>query len=499
LAREHSNGFDVIHFASRRIWRTLPLRWWLAYGAAGLLLAHLLPVASWVKDLWLQVIRPNANYLQSALLLGIALAALSAALRRWMLEDRVTNPPGSKDSSSDDHHLLDDVPLRLDGKDELERTEFAETIAPLLVLPANAESIVVAIEAGWGEGKSSALSLIENRLKAHSDNPIIVRFNPWFVHSREQVVRSFFSHLIGAVDLSGEHSGEVVDSLQRYARMFETAVPGPIGTLATGLLADGPIAGSLADEKLALADSLALIGRPIVVMIDDIDRLPADDIRCIFQLVKIVCDFSRVSYLLAFDPVPVDKALRFDGLYKNGREYREKVVQLGIRLPRAMYPVRLAYFDRRIEQRISTWNFQFDVDDLTVLQRAKPLALRACVTPREMKRLLNAWCISCDMLRGEVNAGDVLLMEVLALRFPTVFNAVSHNQRKFAGAGLFSDDYTGTVSVFEELAVDSNEEQRRKQLRDEILKLHTDKSMHAILIDIVSELFPGSIAEETLS
>jgi predicted KAP-like P-loop ATPase len=72
--------------------------------------------------------------------------------------------------------------------------------------------------------------------------------------------------------------------------------------------------------------------RPIVVVIDDIDRLPPEEVRTIFQVVKAIGDFERVGYLLAYDPEPVAKALSFNNTY-DGRLYIEKIIQSSYSLP----------------------------------------------------------------------------------------------------------------------------------------------------------------------
>jgi predicted KAP-like P-loop ATPase len=85
---------------------------------------------------------------------------------------------------------------------------------------------------------------------------------------------------------------------------------------------------------------LGAIDVPIVVLVDEVDRVEDDEIRSIAQLVRSVADFPGISYVLAYDPKRVIQALggaeKDDTLRDErgrGRAYLEKIVQLQIPLP----------------------------------------------------------------------------------------------------------------------------------------------------------------------
>jgi len=58
---------------------------------------------------------------------------------------------------------------------------------------------------------------------------------------------------------------------------------------------------SLAELKRLLAKDMAKLKRPLLIVIDDIDRLTSNEIREVFQLVKANADFPNIIYLLMFD------------------------------------------------------------------------------------------------------------------------------------------------------------------------------------------------------
>jgi predicted KAP-like P-loop ATPase len=86
--------------------------------------------------------------------------------------------------------------------------------------------------------------------------------------------------------------------------------------------------------KDELSDSLARLKVPVLVVIDDIDRLSTDEIREVFQLVKANADFPNLIYLLLFQRNIVSDAL--DAISGNrGAEFLEKIVQVGFHVPQA--------------------------------------------------------------------------------------------------------------------------------------------------------------------
>src|ERR1035437_2995027 len=84
-------------------------------------------------------------------------------------------------------------------------------------------------------------------------------------------------------------------------------------------------------RRAKLQKTLLEVGKPIIVVVDDIDRLSTTEIRDVFKLVRLKASFPNIIYLLAFDRGRVEKALEEDGI--PGRDYLEKILQLAVDLP----------------------------------------------------------------------------------------------------------------------------------------------------------------------
>lgn len=67
---------------------------------------------------------------------------------------------------------------------------------------------------------------------------------------------------------------------------------------------------------------LTAFPHPIVVLIDELDRVESEEIRTVAQLVRSVADFPGVSYLLAYDRERVAQALGGENA-ERGQAYLE--------------------------------------------------------------------------------------------------------------------------------------------------------------------------------
>jgi hypothetical protein len=82
-----------------------------------------------------------------------------------------------------------------------------------------------------------------------------------------------------------------------------------------------------------VADSLKSLPRPILVALDDVDRLAHDEIRLLFQLIKANADFPNIIYLVLAQRSTVIKALE-PIAPGQGDAFLEKIVQVGFDVPR---------------------------------------------------------------------------------------------------------------------------------------------------------------------
>lgn len=334
-------------------------------------------------------------------------------------------------------------------EDELGYRDFAEAIAAGLASRAGDDGLVIAVHGKWGSGKTSAVNMVVDALarreqaKDESARTIVVRFNPWWFSEQKDLTRAFFGEVNASI---GEKlSVGVRDGLRKIAKKVTGATDLVSATLAftpAGMLAK-PIADAIkaAGEEIAderslenvrddLAKALRADTRNIVVIIDDVDRLVADEIRQIFRLVKSVADLPRVTYLLVFDRDIAVRALERPS-DPDGPEWLEKIVQASFDLP----PVAQTDLNRLFVHRLGAIVGDEPVTDVVrwgnILHGAVAPWLR---TARDVGRLANAIAMAWPAVRGEVDIPDFVAIETMRLFEPSLYAFIRSHPEDLTGA-----------------------------------------------------------------
>ncbi len=329
-----------------------------------------------------------------------------------------------------------DTPIRSADEDQLGRAVLVKLIAgELLEAPADA-GFVLSLMGPWGSGKTSVLNLIETEL---GDRAEVLRFDPWLFSGAEQLVTRFFSEL--AAQLRGSKRAAVRALAGEFVSYGEAVAPlvplilGRTGAAVAAVLARGRKAvkdkgASTTAQRRELQRRLAAVERPIVVFVDDIDRLTPDEVREVVRLVKLVGDLPGVRYVLAFDRRRVELALNHCA--EDGRAYLEKIVQAPHDLPE-IDPVRLRRFTlQALNERLNGVQLPF------FSQAAWGNLYGAGIAPmlktlRDARRLANVAPAALTLTQDEVAAQDVLALEALRLFDPDVHGALPDLADALAG------------------------------------------------------------------
>ena len=348
--------------------------------------------------------------------------------------------------------ILTEKPLKSPDQDKLGFAPFAKRIANIIKDMQVTESIVFSVCGKWGSGKTTFLNFLAHYLK-EDDSIIIVKFNPWWFSGKENLLLQFFNTLNVALDKDGSKLEKVTKHLKIFSNilgLLSSSAP-IISCLCTGLpLSIGPtkdiadkfisLLTELNDElnnktveeiKEEICNELEKFEGKIVVLIDDIDRLTADEIRELFTIVKAVADFPNTVYILALDKEVVVKAL--DKVQEGkGEDYLEKIVQVPIELPLVdKITLRKILFEElnavlsgtpeELFDQTYWWNIYFDGIDPFIN------------TVRNIKRLINAIRVTYPSVKGEVNAVDFIAIETLRVFCPEVYEIVKNNPDMFCG------------------------------------------------------------------
>ena len=318
-----------------------------------------------------------------------------------------------------------DNPITELEEDTLGRGKLASSFAEQILALDYSKGLVVGVLGPWGSGKTSFVNL--SRLSLKKSGVTIIEFNPWMFSGTEQLVLSFFAELSAQLKLSSNHA-QIGRTVEDYANALSglawLPIVGPWANRVRTTLS--LIAKILQHKKVSIKSNrdkicqeLNKINEPILVILDDIDRLSTQEIRDIFKLVRLTANFPNVIYLLAFDRYRVEQALCEQGIV--GRDYLEKILQVAIDLPAT--PDHLLYDQilKKIEIALSdiqnAGHFDANLWPDVFIEVIYPLIRNV----RDVRRYAAAIHCTVKDIGREVALVDVLALEAVRVFLPDVF------------------------------------------------------------------------------
>lgn len=387
----------------------------------------------------------------------------------------------SQGASENAHRVPDvdyDIPLQADSalqRDKLSRKGYAEIAATALRKVPSSAGLVVSIEGAWGSGKTSALAMIEALLLENKEvaSPLIVHFNPWLVGEKDALLRHFLSRIASAIRLN-DHSrdGEkVAREIKAYAKVFDLVklIPGaePWTSMIKSVVeAAGEVTEAVSEYKtpdveaykLRVEDALRQFDRPIIVFIDDIDRLFPLEVFEMVRIIKAVGGLPRLGYVLAWDSVYVSSALEKLGV-PQAVSYLDKIVQVRMPLPNLSLVARRKLFNDALDGLDSEALRQRFRNQDKRLGSLYHSGLRDLLDqPRDIARVFNAVRMMEPLLRDEIVFADILGLAALSVKAPTVFDLIRKKPRLFVGP---MPEDQGILKKSEEVIKEGEDERRR--------------------------------------
>src|SRR5437016_1539010 len=212
-------------------------------------------------------------------------------------------------------------PIERASEDALGRMNFVRRLADALIDKSTTKSrgIAIGVTGAWGSGKSSVLNLLRQHTKETYPRALVVSFDPWLVSGRNDLISEFLRELIRTINADPQASAQLKKIGATIAKYGEYVAPvaatwmpllGPVIKAGGGLIKEAVKSDeSLTGLKSRLMKELAAIDVPIIVLIDELDRVEDEEIRTVAQLVRSVADFPGISYVLAYDSKRVIQTL----------------------------------------------------------------------------------------------------------------------------------------------------------------------------------------------
>lgn len=339
-----------------------------------------------------------------------------------------------------------DDPITDEHQDKLGRLAVARRFADLIDRNHSSKSSVVyGLEGPWGCGKSSVISLLHHELEGRDGRKWrVLTFTPWATSGTDGLLSEFFATISQAAPnvAEGKRLRQTLAQCMAVARPAIALIPTVGDVLAKGGEAlEGKLSKSWKELFEDASAELGKLGVPVLVLVDDIDRLQPSELLDLLKVVRLLGRFPGVDFLLAYDErTIVDTLSSANGSplsTSRSRMFMEKIVQYPLSIPplltsqivgRLNEGITNVFGERRIEER-------FDKDRFgEVLLSSMPSQL---ATPRAIERFLaqlREEVLIHDV--QEIDDTDLVLTVFLRLQFPDVFGQLQAWKPQLSGGDL---------------------------------------------------------------
>ena len=335
-------------------------------------------------------------------------------------------------------------PIISKNEDLLGRKKVASDLAKEIEYYKNKDSLTIGIVGKWGSGKTSFINMVLESFKGNN-NYIVIKFNPWNISSRKQLISDFFLQLSNSIkkeDMNAEIMSTIGKSLGILSKFFKPlglisplSLLGTIGDITEK--ASGFINEYLEAEKEDLEtlksninQELEDLDKKLLIVIDDIDRLCDEEIREIFQLVKSIADFKNTIYILSYDREIVTKALDKTQQDK-GEEYLEKIVQVPLVLPYISKSDLDKIFINRLNITINIPDEEYDNSYFSEIYY-NGLA-ENFESLRDIERYMNVFSLGINLAREELNINDYIAITLIKVFETDLYEYIKNNKEYFSG------------------------------------------------------------------
>lgn len=271
-----------------------------------------------------------------------------------------------------------------------------------------ATPMTIAIQGGWGTGKTSMMNMIDYELTKEDRNTNMasdvytIWFNTWQYSQFNMAENLSISMISYFVDKIYKESPEkiklksILNSLSKYTNIaLQTAIL-TMGIKPKDLVIPEKEISNFADNLDKIKESYSEAAKKLlkdnnkerlVIFIDDLDRLNPVIAVEVLEVLKIFLDVENCVYVLAVDYDVVTKGIKKkfgdDVDVMKGKSFFDKLIQLPFKVP-----VQLFQVDKFLRNHLKYYN----IDENSIQNNLQNLINGSIgLNPRTMKRLFNSY------------------------------------------------------------------------------------------------------------
>ncbi|MFK4134849.1 KAP family NTPase [Pseudomonas luteola] len=232
--------------------------------------------------------------------------------------------PRRKDTSPQ-LYFIGDEEISDEANDFLETKTQARSFAETVLASGGHPGLIFGVDGPWGIGKTSFINLAEKIWSEAPQKPILCRFEPLRYASEPDIADRLIKDLSAAIQRE-VFAPEFRPAASRYSRLIKGKAE--ISFLGFKLAME-PSQETVDDLLDDIDEVLRRIGRRVIIVVDDLDRLDAKTTNSILFATRRTFRLSQATYVLCYD-TEILVGTHEEGV--KAREFLEKFVTVKLSL-----------------------------------------------------------------------------------------------------------------------------------------------------------------------
>lgn len=344
------------------------------------------------------------------------------------------------------HPFFIDAPTTDDSYD---RKNFLKTLLDKILstfdnryFVENPNAFTILLSESFGIGKTSFLFQVKKAIREeeYKNKIIYVEFRPWLCEKPETIITEFFSVLHQELD---KHFVLPKGMFSSYLSLLVENAP---NTYYSFMLKSLHKKRSLSEEHDRIMKFLKQIDRPILISIDDVDRLHDDEVKVVLNLIRDTADFPNLFYIVAADKKNLCLSMERLGI-KAPERFLKKFINFECLFP-ANDAVLKQLFREKLDSVLREYSCTGSKDLIINSILEIDNIIDAFETPRDIVRFLNIFtfamdCIERNEIMNEINVADLFAISLIQYLEVELYKILRDDD----GLLLSYDDSTKSLSI----------------------------------------------------
>ncbi len=283
-------------------------------------------------------------------------------------------------------------------------SSYSKVLFEKLIATNVEEAYAIGINAKWGYGKTTFLTEIKKNV---TDHEILMDFNPWLSNSPDQIVKDFFE---GLKNKLLEYDNHIDDDIDDYVRLLINMNVHPLIT-SIAKLWEGASSKTIEGSRDVIQKRINNIGKKVIVVIDDLDRLEKDEIYEVLKLIRNTAKFKNLIYVVAYDRKYICATLNSKGIV-DPENYLYKIFQMEVLLPMFegdfIEKLLIVELEKQLEGEIQQYFLKAISNEINKAYHTKRSISCFLKNFRDVKRFANLLCLEIEQLASGKLRHDIL-------------------------------------------------------------------------------------------